>query len=185
MVWRAPTIYAVLGPLVSFVGGAVIVGQNVRFDRGFLAAAMDRHSWPRFTNTVVDTCALARRLIRDEVPNCKLSTLAGHLRAGHRPTHRALDDAWATAEVLHALLERAGAIGVLGLDDLVALPTVAGHPQLAKLKLATRLPRLPGVYLFRDQGARVLHLGTAVSLRRRVRAYFSGHDRRRIGSLLR
>lgn len=185
MVWPAPTIDAVLGPLVSFVGDAVIVGHNVRFDLGFLAAAMDRHSWPRFTNTVVDTCALARRLIRDEVPNCKLATLADHFRAGHRPTHRALDDSWATAEVLHALLERAGAIGVLGLDDLVALPTVAGHPQLAKLKLATRLPRLPGVYLFRDQGGRVLYVGKAVNLRRRVRSYFSGDDRRKIGSLLR
>src|SRR5258708_21511891 len=185
MVWRAPTIYAVLGPLVSFVGGAVIVGQNVRFDRGFLAAAMDRHSWPRFTNTVVDTCALARRLIRNEVPNCKLATLADHFRAGHRPTHRALDDSWATAEVLHALLERAGAIGVLGLDDLVALPTIAGHPQLAKLKLAARLPRAPGVYLFRDPAGHVLYVGKAVDLRRRVRSYFSSDDRRKIGSLLR
>ena len=185
MVWPAPTIDAVLGALVAFVGDCVIVGHNVRFDLGFLAAAMDKHSWPRFTNTVVDTCALARRLIRDEVPNCRLSTLADHFRAGHRPTHRALDDAWATAEVLHALLERAGAIGVLGLDDLVALPTVAGHPQLSKLKLAMRLPRAPGVYLFRDNGGRVLYVGKAVNLRRRVRSYFSGDDRRKIGSLLR
>src|SRR5258708_10800940 len=69
MVWPAPTIDAVLGPLVSFVGDAVIVGHNVRFDLGFLAAAMDRHSWPRSTNTVVTTCALARRLIRDEAPH--------------------------------------------------------------------------------------------------------------------
>ena len=185
MVGPAPTIDAVLPSLVSFVGNAVIVGHNVRFDLSFLGAAMDRYGWPRFTNVVVDTCALARRLIRDEVPNCRLSTLASHLRSGHAPTHRALDDAWATAEVLHALLERAGAIGVLGLDDLVALPTIAGHPQLAKLKLAARLPRAPGVYLFRDPGGNVLYVGKAIDLRRRVRSYFSSDDRRKVGALLR
>ncbi len=41
----------------------------------------------------VDTCALARRLVRDEVPNCRLGTLADAVPAPHRPTHRALDDA--------------------------------------------------------------------------------------------
>ena len=38
------------------------------------------------------------------------------------PRHRALDDALATADLLHALLERAAAYGVTGLDDLLALP---------------------------------------------------------------
>jgi DNA polymerase-3 subunit epsilon len=162
-----------------------MVGHNVRFDLGFLAAAMDHHGWPRFANVVVDTCALARRLVRDEVPNCKLSTLARYLRAGHTPTHRALDDARATAGVLHALLERAAGLGVLGLEDLVALPTMAAHPQVAKLKLTAGLPRAPGVYLFRDIGGRVLYVGKATDLRRRVRSYFSSDDRRKVGALLR
>jgi DNA polymerase III subunit epsilon len=185
MVMPAPRIAAVLGPLIGFVGDAVVVGHNVRFDLGFLGAAMDRHGWPRFTNTVVDTCALARRLIRDEVPNCKLHTLAERFHVRHRPTHRALDDAWATTEVLHALLERAGSLGVVGLEDLVALPTVGGHPQLGKLTLTAKLPRRPGVYVFRDGGRRPLYVGKAVDLRRRVRSYFTGDDRRKIGGLLR
>ena len=185
MVLPAPRIEQVLAALVSFVGDSVIVGHNVRFDLGFLAAAMDRLGWPRFANVVVDTYALARRLVRDEVVNCKLGTLADHLRATHRPTHRALDDAWATAEVLHALLERAGSMGVLGLDDLVALPKIGRHPQVAKLKLTARLPRAPGVYLFRDVAGRVLYVGKATDLRRRVRSYFSSDDRRKVGPLLR
>ena len=170
MVVPAPSIDAVLDPFTGFVGDAVIVGHNVAFDLRFLRAAMEQHGYPRFANTVVDTCALARRLVRDEVPNCRLSTLAELFRVGRKPTHRALDDAWATMEVLHALLERAGSLGVLGLDDLVALPRVSGHPQLGKLALTNRLPRRPGVYIFRDAGHRPLYVGKAVDLRRRVRS---------------
>jgi DNA polymerase-3 subunit epsilon len=124
-------------------------------------------------------------LIRDEVPNCTLQTLARHLRSRHRPTHRALDDALATTEVFHSLLERAGTLGVLGLDDLVVLPTVGAHPQFGKLRMTNRLPRAPGVYIFRDGGRRPLYVGKAVDLRRRVRSYFTGDTRRKVGGLLR
>jgi DNA polymerase-3 subunit epsilon len=186
MVIPAPRIAEVMPALLEFVGdNSVIVGHNVRFDLSFLHAAAKAQGRERFGNAVVDTCGLARRLVRDEVPNCKLSTLAQHFRVGHRPTHRALDDALATGEVLHCLLERAGSMGVTALDDLLALPTVKGHPQLSKLKLATGLPRKPGVYIFRDGGGRPLYVGKAVDLRRRVRSYFSGDDRRKIGRLLR
>lgn len=185
MVVSAPRIGAVLPSFLEFVGDAVVVGHNVRFDLGFLAAALRVADRPRLANRWVDTCALARRLVADEVPNCKLSTLARHLRVGHQPTHRALDDALATGEVLHCLLERAGRLGVLALDDLLELPTVRGHPMVAKLRLAADLPRSPGVYLFRDAGGRVLYVGKAVNLRRRVRSYFSGDERRKVGQLLR
>jgi DNA polymerase-3 subunit epsilon len=186
MVLPAPRIDSVLPSLLEFLGDAVLVGHNVRFDVAFLDAALAAAGYPRLaTRTRVDTAALARRLVRDEVPNVRLETLAHHLRTRQRPTHRALDDARATAEVLHALLERAGTMGVTGLDDLVALPTIRGHPQLAKLSLTARLPRRPGVYLFRDRGGRVLYVGKATNLRARVRSYFSGDDRRKVPQLLR
>ena len=47
-------------------------------------------------------------------------------------------------------------LGVLGLDDLVALPKIRVHPSTAKLALTARMPRVPGVYLFRDRGGAVL-----------------------------
>lgn len=185
MLVPAPRLEPVLSALVEFVGDAVIVGHNVRYDLGFLNAALVNHQRPRFANRSVDTCALARRLVRDEVPDCRLGTLASRLRLPHQPAHRALDDAQATGDLLHVLLERAAGLGVLGLDDLLDLPTMAGHPDATKLRMTQNLPRAPGVYRFRDRGGRVLYVGKATDLRRRVRSYFSGDQRRKVGQLLR
>lgn len=185
MVMPAPRIDDVLPTLLEFIGDSVVVGHNVRFDVGFIDAALARSGRPRLSNRTVDTVALARRLVRDEVPNCRLGTLADRFRLPHRPSHRALDDALATGDLLHVLLERAGTFGVTGLDDLVALPTMAAHPQVAKLRLTDDLPRAPGVYLFRDRSGRALYIGKATNLRARVRSYFSGDERRKVGQLLR
>ncbi|MEO6989308.1 MAG: DEDD exonuclease domain-containing protein [Aquihabitans sp.] len=184
MVAAAPPVDAVLPTFLEFVGDAVIVGHNVRYDLGYLNAALERSGRPKFANGSVDTLGLARRLVRDEVPNCKLSTLAQRLHLAHQPCHRALDDVLATADLLHLLLERAGRLGVLGLDDLIALPKVGAHPQAAKLKLTDSLPRKPGVYLFRSQAGDTLYVGKATNLRTRVRSYFSSDDRRKVGQLL-
>ena len=74
---------------------------------------------------------------------------------------------------------------MLGLDDLTTLASMAGHPQAAKLKLTSNLPRSPGVYLFCGHRDEVLYVGKATNLRQRVRSYFGREDRRRIGPMLR
>ena len=190
LVATAPRIETVLPALLEFMGnteagGTVIVGHNVGFDVAFIRAALERSGRPRLEGTIIDTVALARRLVRDEVPNCKLGTLASRLRLAHQPSHRALDDAWATTDLLHFLIERASGMGVLGLDDLIALSKLAGHPQAAKLKMTANLPRSPGVYMFCGHQGEVLYVGKATNLRQRVRSYFGSDDRRRIGPMLR
>ena len=185
MLLPAPRIDEVLPPLLEFIGGSVIVGHNIRFDISFLDAALAGHGYPKLEQRRVDTIGLARRLVRDEVPDLKLGTLARHLRVSVSPCHRAFADAAATAEVLHALLERAGTFGVLGLDDLLALPSIRAHPSASKLRLTARLPRRPGVYLMKDRGGRILYVGKATNLRARVRSYFGGDDRKKVPQLLR
>ncbi len=185
MVYTAPRIEQVLPSLLEFAGDAVVVGHNVSFDLAFINAALRRRGSPTLANAVIDTLPLARRLVRDEVPDCRLGTLASRLRLDHRPTHRALDDALATTDLLHFLLERAAGFGVLGFDDLVALPRIGAHPQAAKLRLTLHLPRSPGVYRFLGAHDEVVYVGKAANLRQRVRSYFGGDDRRKIGPLLR
>ena len=68
---------------------------------------------------MIDTAKLARRILtRDEVINCKLGTLAEFFDTEVTPNHRALDDALATVDVLHALIERVGTLGITTLEEL-------------------------------------------------------------------
>jgi DNA polymerase-3 subunit epsilon len=79
MVMPAPRIEALLGTLRDFIGDSVIVAHNARFDVGFLNAAMIRDDRDPLTNKVIDTVPLARRLVRSEVKDCKLGTLAAYM----------------------------------------------------------------------------------------------------------
>jgi DNA polymerase-3 subunit epsilon len=179
MVCDAPTIDAVLPMFLEFARGSVLVAHNARFDVGFLRAAADRCGivWPR--PQVLCTVQLARRVLsREEAPSVRLAALARLFAVANEPTHRALDDARATVEVLHALIERVGNQGVHTYADLRSyLPDVTAA-QRRKRVLAEGLPHRPGVYLFRGPSAEVLYIGTAIDLRRRVSQYFNGTDRR-------
>ncbi|GFG68160.1 hypothetical protein MKUB_56500 [Mycobacterium kubicae] len=179
MVCDAPTIDAVLPMFLEFAGDAILVAHNAGFDIGFLRAAAQRCNiaWPR--PRVLCTVRLARRVLsREEAPSVRLASLAKLFAVTTQPTHRALDDARATVDVLHALIERVGNQGVHTYADLRAyLPDVT-PAQRRKRVLAERLPRRPGVYLFRGPSGEVLYVGTAVDLRRRVNQYFNGSDPR-------
>ena len=179
MVCDAPRIESVLPAFLEFSRGAVLVAHNAGFDIGFLRAAAQRCdiAWPR--PPVLCTVRLARRVLtRDEAPSVRLSALAQLFGAATKPTHRALDDARATVDVLHGLIERIGNQGVHTYTDLRAyLPNVT-PAQRRKRTIARHLPRRPGVYLFRGPGGEVLYVGTASDLHRRVAQYFTGADPR-------
>lgn len=185
MVIEAPRVDAALPAFLEFIGDAVVVGHNIRFDLSFLSSAARRLGYPPLSNRTVDTVALARRLVRPEVRNLKLSTLAVHFRSPIKPTHRALDDARATAHVLWGLLERAGSLGVTALEDLLELPTARGSAYYRKIHMADELPRRPGVYLLKDRNGTIFYIGKATNLRSRVRSYFYGDQRRSVANMLR
>src|SRR5882757_7607677 len=163
MVQTAPHIEAVLPSFLEFARGSVLVAHNAPFDVGFLrvACAAIGMPWPRFA--VVDTAVLARRVLtRDEVPNCKLATLAPFFHATTQPVHRALADARATVDVLHGLLDRVGSLGVHSLPELKAFT--------AQVSDAQRRP---------------LYVGTSRDLRARVRQYFvASETRTRMGEMI-
>ena len=104
MVHQAPSISTVLPSLFEFLGSHHY-------------ARVHDFQWPAFV--ILDTAIIARKVLtRDEVPNCKLGTLAAFFGTQTTPNHRALDDARATVDVLHGLIERLGSFDIYTLEEL-------------------------------------------------------------------
>ncbi|SFB79101.1 DNA polymerase-3 subunit epsilon [Micromonospora sediminimaris] len=186
MLLPAPPIEQVLPSFLEFVSDAVLVAHNAPYDVGFLKAACAKHGYRWPNPRVLDTAALARRvLLRDEVPNRKLGTLAAYFRAATQPTHRALDDARATVDVLHGLIGRLGGHRVDTIGDAIEFARAVTPTQRRKRHLADGLPRSPGVYIFRAADDRPLYVGTSRDIATRVRSYFTAAEKRaRISEML-
>lgn len=176
----APRISTVLPMFLDFMGDAALVAHNARFDTGFLRAQAAACALPWPNPTVLDTLALARTVYRrDEVRDHRLGTLAAHVGATITPDHRALSDARATVDVLHAIISRLGPTGASTLEDLAGAHRRARPVQLRKKHLAEGVPSVPGVYQFLDVDGAVLYVGTSRNLRARIRTYFTAAETRR------
>ncbi len=186
MLVAAPTIEQVLPSFLEFLGDAVLVAHNAPFDVGFLKAACRQqgYKWPG--NEVVDTVTLARRATtKEEAPNKKLSTLARAFGTVVTPNHRALEDARATSEILHHMLERLARFGITHREDLDALRNPVPEKLRKKATMADKVPAQPGVYIFRGPQGEHLYVGTSKNLRSRVKTYFTrGEQRRQIREML-
>jgi DNA polymerase III epsilon subunit family exonuclease len=127
MLLSAPFIDEVLPTLFEFLGSpdeTVLVAHNSPFDMSFLKAAALAHefAWPHYLT--VDTARLAHAVLdHDEVVNCKLGTLAEFFNAQTSPNHRALDDALATVDVLHGIIERLGGHEVWTFEEMRNFPS--------------------------------------------------------------
>jgi len=127
MLLSAPFIDEVLPSLFEFLGSpdeTVLVAHNSPFDISFLKAAALVHEYPWPAYAIVDTARLARAVLdRDEVINCKLGTLAEFFNTHTTPNHRALDDALATVDVLHGLIERLAGHNVWSFEEMRNFPS--------------------------------------------------------------
>ena len=127
MLLSAPFIDEVLPTLFEFLGSpdeTVLVAHNSPFDMSFLKAAALIHEYPWPHYQTVDTARLARAVLdRDEVMNCKLGTLAAFFNAATSPTHRALDDALATVDILHGIIERLAGLEVWTFEEMRNFPS--------------------------------------------------------------
>jgi len=174
----APRVELALRRFLAFAGDAVLVAHNARFDLAFLDRETELLTGSRIAAPVIDTVALARRLLAGRVPRASLAQLSYFFGTSVRPCHRALPDAQATAEVLLALLGLAQERGALTVADVVELAATRTRRVYEKRRLAFGAPPRPGVYLFLGKGGQVLYVGRARDLRARLRSYFRSERQR-------
>lgn len=114
MVAGQPTFRQQLPRLVEALGGAVVLGHNVRFDLSFLAREFRRAGAGLEAVLgevhVLDTVRIARR--RFGRGGNGLQTLAPRLGVIPDQAHRALGDARTTAAVFERLIEPVGGWGI-------------------------------------------------------------------------
>ena len=113
----APTFDAIAGDVRAALAGAAIVAHNAPFDLEFLHAELALAGAPPLNAPVIDTLALARRLLLGRQSH-SLAALAASLGA-EALAHRALADVLALRVVFADLAARLAARGVTALGDVL------------------------------------------------------------------
>ncbi len=97
----SPNLDTVLPKVLSFIGDFPLIGHNVKFDVDFLNASLDNE----LRNILLDTLELSR-LLYPTAGSYRLGTMCEKVGVETKPTHRALEDAVATAELFLKLTEK-------------------------------------------------------------------------------
>ena len=93
----APKIEDAIADFYKFADGAILVGHNVNFDARFVQYYGEENGY-FFGHRLLDTLTLAQELLRGQLPNYKLNSVADYYGFTFNH-HRAFDDACVTAKV--------------------------------------------------------------------------------------
>lgn len=102
MIKDSPRIGQVIPDFMKFIDGAILVAQNSEFDMKFLKRFVTAEEYD-LKNKVMDTMVMARKYL-PQLRNHDLATLADHYGIVFNH-HRALNDAYATAEIFIELMK--------------------------------------------------------------------------------
>jgi DNA polymerase III subunit epsilon len=164
---------------VALTAPAPTIVHFARFERSFLEPLHARAFPDRpFPLDLICTHEIARRLL-PELPRRSLRALAGYFGFDAELSRRSRGHVEATAHLWRHLARELEAQGLRGFHDLAAWldetrarrKNGRGFPVARERRLD--LADAPGVYRFLRQGGRVLYVGKAKSLRRRVNSYFT------------
>ena len=172
MLEDAPVFSDIAEDVYHLLQGKVFVAHNVNFDYSFLKHHLAAAGY-QYSATKLCTVRLSRK-IKPGLESYSLGRLCAVLDIPLVDRHRAGGDADATAILFTKLLswDTKGVIAAMlkkGAGDQI-LP-----PHLPKSDFEA-LPHLPGVYYFKDGKGKVVYVGKAKDIRKRVGQHFIGHN---------
>jgi DNA polymerase III subunit epsilon len=169
MVKDAPSFGEIAHEVLKLLGDKVFVAHNVNFDYSFLRREFARVNLS-FNQRRACTIRLSRRLLPG-LPSYSLGNLCRQVGIEIYNQHRAGGDARATARLLELLLEKdnCGAINeaIKKSSRELSLP-----PHLNRKDFDT-LPNRAGIYRFHDSKGRIIYIGKAVNIKKRVAGHFA------------
>ncbi len=172
MVAVAPSFEEVAPNIYNLLKDRVFVAHNVNFDYSFVKHHLQMAG---FNLQTPKLCTI--RLSRKVFPGFRkygLGNLCRELGIVIENRHRAGGDAFATSKVLALALEKNGLTVINEMlkreNKNQLLP-----PNLAEEQIK-HLPQNPGVYYFHDHKGKVIYVGKAKNLHKRVVSHFTGLD---------
>lgn len=177
-IFNAPFFEDVSEEITDFISDSVITAHNLSFDRSFINKEYMLIGKEKPANPQLCTLKLSKRLY-PELKSRSLGSLSFYLKVKLLNAHRALPDAEATAQILIRMLKNLQRNNeVKTLSELLSLQVIPSQ-QETRIKISKHLkedvyslPEAPGVYYFLNSKGKVIYIGKAKSLSKRVRSYF-------------
>jgi len=172
MVQNAPPFEDVAHDVYHLLNNKIFVAHNVNFDHSFVRYHLAAAGYDLQCNKLC-TVRLGRKIIPG-LPSYSLGKLCRHLGIENESRHRAAGDAEATAQLFSLLLQS---------DKSNHIPQALKQtskeqrlPANLPKQDVEALPQSPGVYYFHDQKGKVIYVGKAKNLKKRVCSHFTGNN---------
>ncbi len=169
MVADAPVFEDVAKEIYSFLDGRVFVAHNVNFDYKIVKGHMERVGL-KIPSKRLCTVRLSRKIIPG-YPSYSLGKLSASLGLKHQNAHRAMGDAEVTAELFSILFDKNN--GEME-ASLKANSKEATLPANLPREAFDKLPNKTGIYYFYNSKGKIIYIGKAKSIQKRVSQHFTG-----------
>ncbi|MCB0761584.1 MAG: GIY-YIG nuclease family protein [Flavobacteriales bacterium] len=169
MVAEAPRFEEIATELETFIDDAIFVAHNVNFDYSFIKKHFEDCGMVWNRNKL---CSV--RLAKKAFPGLRsygLGNLCSHFNIENAARHRATGDTLATVELMKLIVNE------VGLEELHELARKGSGEAFLPNSVDTRtylgLPESAGVYYFHDAKGKIIYIGKARNIKKRVRSHFS------------
>lgn len=172
MVQDAPPFEDVAADIYHMLHGKIFVAHNVNFDYSFIRYHLAAAGYDLQCNKLC-TVRLGRKIMPG-MPSYSLGKLCRHLGIDNESRHRAAGDAEATAILFSMYLQNDSGNHIAEALKQRSREQVL-PPNLPKSDI-DQLPFSPGVYYFHNEKGKVIYVGKAKNVKKRVCSHFSGNN---------
>jgi len=171
MLVDAPTFADVALQIYQLLHDKIFVAHNVNFDYSFLKHHLSAAGYELNCRKLC-TVRMSRKIIPGKA-SYSLGKLCSVLQIPIQNRHRAAGDADATSILFNMLLE-ADHEGIIAEMLKKTSKEQVLPPHLDRASIL-RLPDQPGVYYFKDNKGKIVYVGKAKNLKKRVISHFTGN----------